>query len=379
MIFLIRRYFLTFLNLDDNFNFGPYITSNVRIFSSYSHAHNPILKMTSVAPASFDMTTFNFDDQALKSIDHTALLAYVNFTNQMTNLMMVTEEDKPVTRGNQKQRKRSTTKAKTVNPWQFHTKREQAIRTNVNDRNHPDFDKEHEYFGKDAIGRPPKDEDKNPLKEGWENPSIQPLMRKIYNDNKQQIILDMIQEEDVYTLKEIADGKDKSYWSKKSPEAKNAFIRQIKETYPKNSDFKKLVEVDEAEQPAEQQVDEESDEEITDEPEPTANTPTKSKKQQAKPKPKPKPKPDVENLTQATRSKRSTRNNPADDEPDPKRIAKTPPKKMPTTPRKGKNTGKVNDVNDEDDNTQSAGEDAQTEEDEQDEQDEYEEAEDLFA
>ena len=44
-----------------------------------------------------------------------------------------------------------------VNPWAYHTAREQAIRNNVNDPNHPDYDEKHEYFGRPAIARRPKD------------------------------------------------------------------------------------------------------------------------------------------------------------------------------------------------------------------------------
>ena len=110
-----------------------------------------------------------------------------------------------------------------INPWAYHTAREQAIRNNVNDPNHPDYDERHEYFGRPAIGRRPRDDN-----------SIMPIMRQRFTDNKVQMILDMINEQ----------GPD-TYWSRKSPATKNSFIEKIKKEYPRNRQIAALKLVEE--------------------------------------------------------------------------------------------------------------------------------------
>ena len=112
-----------------------------------------------------------------------------------------------------------------INPWAYLTAREQAIRNNVNDPNHPDYDERHEYFGRPAIARRPRDLPPNE----WENNSIMPIMRQRFTDNKEQIILDMINEQ----------GPD-TYWSRKSASSKNAFIDKMKTEYPDNAAFTEM-------------------------------------------------------------------------------------------------------------------------------------------
>lgn len=118
-----------------------------------------------------------------------------------------------------------------VNPWAYLTCREQAICKKVNDPDHPDYNEEHEYFGRSAIGRRPKD---LPEEAEWENDSIMLMMKKKFNDNKEKIILDMINEE----------GPD-TYWKNKSPATKNSYIEKIKKEYPLNRQIAALKQVEE--------------------------------------------------------------------------------------------------------------------------------------
>ena len=181
----------------------------------------------------------------IKTVDRMRFAAFMNFQANFQDLVMVVEDDNVAngrTGGNNQKTTRSVDKDSIVNPWAFHTKREQAIRKNVNDKTHEDYDENHEYFRKGAIGRRPKDVPKG---SPFENNSIMPIMKKKFNDNKVQIILDMINEKDVFTSKQIKDKENQSYWSKKSPATKNLYINKIKKEYSKNKDIQGLSLVEE--------------------------------------------------------------------------------------------------------------------------------------
>ena len=174
----------------------------------------------------------------IKNTDAIQYAAFLNYQNDFYNLMEVVEEDnvtngrKKKTGGN-KERERKVDKNSIINAWAFTTSCQQAIRTNVNDPTHADYNQRHKYFGKEAIGKRPDDVPKA----GWENPSIMPLMKKMFAENKEQIILDMINEKDVFT----SDNKDrKTYWSQKSITAKNSYIEKIKKEYPDNTRIQEL-------------------------------------------------------------------------------------------------------------------------------------------
>ena len=205
------------------------------------------MSLTSVEPM-VDVMELDSEElrKRIKNTDAIQFAAFVNFQQDFYNLYDVVSEGDVATgrkTGGKKQRGRDVDKNSLINPWAFHTAREQAIRTNVNDPQHTRYDKNHEYFGKSAIGRRPKDVPKDE----WENPSIMTLMKKKFDENKEQIILDMINEKDVFT----SDNKNpETYWSQKSITAKNSYIDKIKKKYPDNARIQEL-------QPLEEPINEE--------------------------------------------------------------------------------------------------------------------------
>ena len=164
-------------------------------------------------PNNLELRNMIFDH--LNQLTTQQLFAILNFLHEMFPL---------VHRGP----RRRIDRAEVINPWAFHTAREQAIRRNVNDPQHPGYDVNHEYFGRSAIDRRPRE---------WGNNSIAPFMKQKYAENKELIILDMINEQDVFT----SDNEDpKTYWSQKSSTAKNSFIEKIKREYPDNETFAEI-------------------------------------------------------------------------------------------------------------------------------------------
>ena len=194
-----------------------------------------------------DVTKIDFEElrNRLKNIDPIQLAASFHLQDNILNLIEVVEGDnvtngrKKKTGGN-KERERNVDKNLLINAWAFHTAREQAIRTNVNDKDHSDYNKDHDYFGKSAIGRRPKDVSPDE----WENNSIMPFMKQKYAENTEQIILDMINEQDVFTTSDNED--QKTYWSQKSTTAKNSYIEKIKRKYPHNARIQALQPVEES-------------------------------------------------------------------------------------------------------------------------------------
>ena len=199
------------------------------------HAHNPKLKMsdTNVTMSIFPAEQAHANiKSASNRLQGAALL---NFKEELCNLFMFIEDQnvangRKKTGGNQKERRVVDDKS-TINAWAFHTGREHDLRKRVNDPKHPDYDENHEYFGRPAIGRRPKGVPKDAA---WENDSIMPLMQKKFNEEQEQIIIDMIKEEGSNT-----------YWNKKSPSAKNLFINKIKKKYARNKDIAALNLVEE--------------------------------------------------------------------------------------------------------------------------------------
>lgn len=101
---------------------------------------------------------------------------------QLTNRQLFTvlnilrEMVPPVHRG---PRRRSDA-SEIINPWAFHVIRENAIRKNVNDMQHPNYDETHVYFGKPVISRRPTDV----TVDEWEDDSIMSIMKQIYAANE---------------------------------------------------------------------------------------------------------------------------------------------------------------------------------------------------
>lgn len=168
-----------------------------------------------LVPQFNDLELRNMIFDRLNQLTRQQLIAILNFLHEIIPL---------VHRGP----RRRIDRAEVVNPWVFHVAREQAIRRNVNDPQHPDYDENHEYFGRSAIDRRPRDVSPDE----WENNSIMPFMKQKFAENKEQIILDMINEQDVFT----SDNEDPTtYWSLKSSTAKNSYIEKIKREYPQNA------------------------------------------------------------------------------------------------------------------------------------------------
>lgn len=177
----------------------------------------------SVAPKSVDSATFIAATQLYQALEnHIVLIDAVNG-----------KKDGGTTRG----KKKKGEKKPSINVWAFHTRREHAIRAQVNDESNKEtYDPKHEYFDKPAIGEK-KDGNGN-----YENDSIMPMMRDKYENDYEQIALDMINEKDILTEK-----KPHSYWSKFSADLKNDFITKLKKDFPKNKQIKALQLVEDEE------------------------------------------------------------------------------------------------------------------------------------
>ena len=136
---------------------------------------------------------------------------------------------------NEPRRKRPRATVKTVNPWLFHMKKEQAMRACVNDPQNPKYNPKHPYFGKSAISRKGRWD-----KDFQEDDSIMPLLRNSYKECKEQIILSMINQK-------AEDENSKTYWSTFSADLKNDFIKKIKELFPYNKAIRALQLSDDSE------------------------------------------------------------------------------------------------------------------------------------
>ena len=189
------------------------------------------------------------------------IIAGALFHRSMYNLVLHCASQNAAN-GNNAERRQATRKDSVV-LQRFHVKREHAIRTNVNDKERKGYNskknREHPYYGKRPF---PKMENKfehsmedgkrkykkafNPktgkeekvVKDGYvDEESIQPLISAKMDENRDQIIRDMIDEKDVYTSKDLSEvgqqqGKNIPYWRLRSAKAKNDYIQTLRAEHP---------------------------------------------------------------------------------------------------------------------------------------------------
>lgn len=205
--------------------------------------------------------------EAYDNSEQTAYALAVGFgaAHKLFEAINVANGNKPKGKRKKMQRKDS------VVLQRFHVKREHAIRTNVNDKNRKGYNtkknKEHPYYGKlpfpkmenkfehymedgkrkyKKIFNPETQKEENVVKDGYvDEESIQPFISAKMDENRDQIIRDMIDEKDEYTSKDLSEvgqqqGKNIPYWRLRSAKAKNDYIHSLREEHPDWTWLKKI-------------------------------------------------------------------------------------------------------------------------------------------